>query len=195
MWLRRIGLTAFAVDRRRGLLAGLDRPRYEVAEVPGEAFHDRGGVQDPDLSRSRGDRPGIPDLTPTLRVEGCPVEEDLDQADALGRLLAVDIGERAVDRARQGGEDTRLRRQFRRTRETRSVRTRTGSQLQAAATSSAVRAPARPASRARRRCSSIASSKPALSTSNPPLPSDLLGQVDREAEGVVQAEGDGSTHV
>ena len=91
--MRRIDSRRSASIGRVGLLTGLDRSLEQVAEVPGEALDDRCRVQHADLAGGGRDRPGVADLAAALGIERGPVQEDLYQLSAGGRLLAVDVGE------------------------------------------------------------------------------------------------------
>ena len=146
-------------------------------------------VQHPEPARDGGDRPGVADLAPALGVEGRPVEEDVEQVGARGSLLAVDVGKRALDRARDGGKYAGLGGRARGSRGTRSARTWSGSH------SRRTLRPRPSGQRSGRPPVPASAGIPSPCQNQPGRPrshahGDLLGQVDREPVGVVEPEGD-----
>ena len=79
MWLRRIGVAAGDVDRRRGQLAGRDRALDDARRVAPQVGQGERRVEDLGRAGLGADRAAVADLAAALGVERRAVEEDLDE--------------------------------------------------------------------------------------------------------------------
>ncbi len=140
----------------------------------GQAGQSRDGVVDLGAAGLGHDRPDVAQLSAALSVEGRAVHEDLG---------------RARFRTGQDSQDLGRRRRSSRTLADKGGRTRL---LEHGAVGLLVGRPAgaRAAWRARLRCSAMAASKAATIDRQARFARQLFGQLDGEAVGVVQFEGD-----
>jgi len=157
--------------------------------VPGQALDHRRRVQHTDPCGRCGDRPGVTNLATALGIKGRPVEEHLDQLRTVGRALTVDVGERLVrpSSARPPVSVTHggllVAEEVRRTEHGPDLAPRGGHSLR--------RRGDRPARLTGALALLCHRQVETLTVDlDPALARDLLGQVDREAVGVVQLEGD-----
>ena len=147
------GVAPGDVDRGGGFLTGRDSALGDDAAVTGEAGDGRGRIGTADGAGRRRDRAGVADLAAALGIERRAIEENLNGVLA---VLTLDV----MQRQHAGGPfDLGVAGELR--------RAELLEQLAVARAAASSLVTVLRLSRARRRCSSIAVSKPGMSTSAP----------------------------